>query len=577
MYVPISFGFIALLSFITIGNSEVHDVDKLQKSKLPTIEIVVLVHPFNKVKTLPFLLGGIEQQNYPKSRINVYFRTENILSDRDPSIVDANELTIQLLEKWTKNYMNVYHQITLDVFPIVNVEEEETEYWSKIRFKTIIAAKESSLIRARRNWVDFVLFLDADAILTNSNVFKTFTTASGDAIVSAPMLYSLGTYSNFWAGMTDKGYYKRTDDYLEILDRRQTGDFIVPMVHSCFFIDLRKSISDHLSFVPKATYPFDDIISFAFTAQSLGINFHVDNEEIWGYLMPLVDSGQNQNFTQDLIDLELESLVEGTRFPIAHGFNDYVRYQPTDKLGVDNIYLINLIRRPERLQRMQNSLKVIGIEAQIWPATDGKDLSDSGLRNLGIKLIPGYLDPYHSRPMTYGEIGCFLSHFFIWQDIVNRNFSSAIVLEDDVRFERNMKQRFVDAIGEINPDEVDFVYIGRKKQGSDNEVRITLNLVKPTYSYWTIGYFITNKGAHKLLKAKPKERLLPVDEFLPIMYDEHTNETLKSYYPKRNLIALSFQPVLITPTHYVGDDMYVSDTEASANIQSLNHPKHNEL
>lgn len=47
------------------------------------------------------------------------------------------------------------------------------------------------------------------------------------------------------------------------------------------------------------------------------------------------------------------------------------------------------------------------------------------------------------------------------------------------------------------------------------------NLVVAGYSYWTLAYTISLRGAQKLLAAKPLSKMLPVDEFLPIMYDKH--------------------------------------------------------
>lgn len=47
------------------------------------------------------------------------------------------------------------------------------------------------------------------------------------------------------------------------------------------------------------------------------------------------------------------------------------------------------------------------------------------------------------------------------------------------------------------------------------------NLVEADYSYWTLGYMISLQGAEKLLNAEPLKRILPVDEFLPIMYNKH--------------------------------------------------------
>lgn len=59
-------------------------------------------------------------------------------------------------------------------------------------------------------------------------------------------------------------------------------------------------------------------------------------------------------------------------------------------------------------------------------------------------------------------------------------------------------------------------------QSEDEEpVKDVRNLVVPTYSYWTLAYIISQQGAQKLINAKPLGKMLPVDEFLPIMYDKH--------------------------------------------------------
>lgn len=44
-------------------------------------------------------------------------------------------------------------------------------------------------------------------------------------------------------------------------------------------------------------------------------------------------------------------------------------------------------------------------------------LNSSVLRNLGVDLLPGYQDPYSGRTLTKGEVGCFLSHYSIWEEV----------------------------------------------------------------------------------------------------------------------------------------------------------------
>lgn len=66
-------------------------------------------------------------------------------------------------------------------------------------------------------------------------------------------------------------------------------------------------------------------------------------------------------------------------------------------------------------------------------------------------------------------------------------------------------------------------YFGRKQVNPGNEepVENVHNLVVADYSYWTLSYAISLQGAQKLLNAEPLSKMLPVDEFLPIMYDKH--------------------------------------------------------
>ena len=46
-------------------------------------------------------------------------------------------------------------------------------------------------------------------------------------------------------------------------------------------------------------------------------------------------------------------------------------------------------------------------------------------------------------------------------------------------------------------------------------------LVKPNYSYWTLSYVLSLEGARKLLAQDPLKKFLPVDEYIPIMFDTH--------------------------------------------------------
>ena len=65
--------------------------------------------------------------------------------------------------------------------------------------------------------------------------------------------------------------------------------------------------------------------------------------------------------------------------------------------------------------------------------------------------------------------------------------------------------------------------MGRKRLHVESEPNVhgTRRLVRPLYSYWTLGYLLSDRGARKLLEADPFHSFLPVDEYFPILFGQH--------------------------------------------------------
>ncbi|EGW08696.1 Glycosyltransferase 25 family member 2 [Cricetulus griseus] len=351
--------------------------------------------------------------------------------------------------------------------------------------------------------------------------------------------------------MNLQGFYKRTPDYLQIREWKRIGCFPVPMVHSTFLIDLRKEASNNLAFYPPHqdyTWTFDDIIVFAFSSRQAGIQMYLCNKEHYGYLpIPLKPHQTLQEDIENLIHVQIEAMSD---------------------LGEKWIFMINLKRRKDRRDRMLRTLYEQEIEVKIVEAVDGKALNTSQLKAWNIEMLPGYRDPYSSRPLTRGEIGCFLSHFSVWKEVIDRELEKTLVIEDDVRFEHQFKKKLMKLMDDIDKAQLDWelIYIGRKRmqvKEPEKAVPNVINLVEADYSYWTLGYAISLEGAQKLVGADPFGKMLPVDEFLPIMYNKHPVAEYKEYYEPRDLKAFSAEPLLIYPTHYTGQPGYLSDTETS--------------
>uniref|UniRef100_UPI00398140E0 hypothetical protein n=1 Tax=Salmonella sp. s51228 TaxID=3159652 RepID=UPI00398140E0 len=86
-------------------------------------------------------------------------------------------------------------------------------------------------------------------------------------------------------------------------------------------------------------------------------------------------------------------------------------------------------------------------------------------------------------------------------------------------------------------------------------------IVYPDYTYLTLGYLISISGVDKLLNQNPLQKIVALDEYFPIMYDKNPRLDWSNSFEPRNLKAFSAEPLLIEPTHYVGDKEYFSDTE----------------
>ncbi|XP_004862858.1 procollagen galactosyltransferase 2 isoform X2 [Heterocephalus glaber] len=467
-----------------------HEEAVLPESPLQRPTVLVAILARNAAHTLPHFLGCLERLDYPKSRTAIWAATDHNVDN-----------TTEILREWLKNVQGLYHYVEWRPMnePESYPDETGPKHWPSSRFAHVMKLRQAALRTAREKWSDYILFIDVDNFLTNPQTLNLMI-AENKTIV-APMLESRGLYSNFWCGITPQGFYKRTPDYLQIREWKRMGCFPVPMVHSTFLIDLRKEASDKLTFYPPHqdyTWTFDDIIVFAFSSRQAGIQMYLCNRQHYGYLpIPLKPHQTLQEDIENLIHVQIEAMID--RPPIEPSqFVSVVPKYP-DKMGFDEIFMINLKRRKDRRDRMLRTLYEQEIEVKIVEAVDGKALNTSQLKALNIEMLPGYQDPYSSRPLTRGEIGCFLSHYSVWKEVIDRELEKTLVIEDDVRFEHQFKKKLMKLMDDIDRAQLDWELIAEYKE----------------------------------------------------------------YYESRDLKAFSAEPLLIYPTHYTGQPGYLSDTETS--------------
>ena len=124
------------------------------------------------------------------------------------------------------------------------------------------------------------------------------------------------------------------------------------------------------------------------------------------------------------------------------------------------IVVINLDNRKDRLQTFNTTNPNLTYER--YSAVDGNKLSYKKLSEDGFDVNHDWIDPLLKTPLTKGEVGCFLSHWNLWNKCIEEN-ESLLILEDDAI----LTHRF--DIQEISNLSYDFVYLGYKEMGKKNK------------------------------------------------------------------------------------------------------------
>lgn len=237
---------------------------------------------------------------------------------------------------------------------------------------------------------------------------------------------------------------------------------------------------------------------------------------------------------------------------------------PAIALADVRTYVVNLRRRPDRRARMAEMLPddLAATFTSDWDGPfDGHDIDRALLDRAGYRLFPWQIEsdnPWWSRPLKYGEIGCTLAHLACWTDAAARPEPYVLVLEDDAVPADAFLPRLLDRVAAIERvRRFDLLYLGRFPLEPDTPA--VPGAVVPGYSHCTFAYLLTRPAIAHLLAARLDQAIVPVDEFLPAMYHPHPRADLRRRFPP-TLDALALDPPLVTQ---LPKDVAGSDTEDS--------------
>lgn len=195
------------------------------------------------------------------------------------------------------------------------------------------------------------------------------------------------------------------------------------------------------------------------------------------------------------------------------------------------VFVINLDSSPERYQSALAQLTAQAIEAERFSGVYGKNLTQQELDNC---YDPAENIRKFRRPLSAGEIGCYLSHRALWQKMLDEQIPLAVILEDDI----DVRPGFDTVLEQLQHlYNWDMIKLSDDRNGQGEQ---SLALAQPyklvnfhKVPNCTTGYAITQAGAKKLLQRKKFFR--PVDVDL-------------QFYPELDLTVYAIVPYTIWPS-----------------------------
>ncbi|CAD5216890.1 unnamed protein product [Bursaphelenchus xylophilus] len=222
---------------------------------LPTVTLALFI-----AKPIPYIeefLEKIGKLDYPKEKIDLF-----VYNNQNYNYDDVSEF----LAKHGDEYKSK------EIFNLDDLEER--------------AARNQAIVWGIQKSTDYFLSIDGEAHLTDPEAIQKLIRRSitNDFAITIPMLVQQGRlFSNFWGAIAENGYYSRSEDYVDIVEKKRIGSFNVPFANDVILIKSERLEKLRKSF--DFNEKMDPDMSFAGYCRHHGHFLMLDNQETLGFLV----------------------------------------------------------------------------------------------------------------------------------------------------------------------------------------------------------------------------------------------------------------------------------------------------
>ena len=265
--------------------------------------------------------------------------------------------------------------------------------------------------------------------------------------------------------------------------------------------------------------------------------YYQEGEKIEKQRHLLINNKNNQiefrytNPTNALKVLKIGILFSGSKisdYMILNQFN-IIKENSVDRVKkyklsdfFNNIFIINLKRRPDRLDKVKKRLSKYNINYEIIEAIDGRDIKITQIFN---DLKKNKL----TKLNTLGELGCIMSHIKAIKLAKERNYKNILILEDDILINKNIESM----LWKINtvPSGWELLYLGC----SHLYGTVDYNLLKYSNyyrvkkdTYGTFAY-VLSQTVYDIMINKLSEYRIPADTCLETIIERYNSYAIYEY------------------------------------------------
>lgn len=175
--------------------------------------------------------------------------------------------------------------------------------------------------------------------------------------------------------------------------------------------------------------------------------------------------------------------------------------------NIDDIkgYYINLDNRTDRNDNVINEIQKSSYlkNIQRYSGINGKNidipaLDESFITKKGKEIVIANKIRRWGIDLTYGSVGCALSHFYLYKKCLDNFYESILIFEDDITLTNNI-DTILEEVYNLDFTSFDILYLGCHNKPHCIQLNNSIFKVH-SFIYGCFGYLVTNRGARNLLQ-----------------------------------------------------------------------------